>query len=373
MMLHNFDAKYFLNNYWQKSPYLIKRALTEPPTFVSAEELAGLALEDEVESRIISNLNADWQIQHGPFDESTFSQLGESHWTLLVQSVDYWLPEVNSWLNNFRFIPRWRFDDLMISYATQGGGVGPHFDNYDVFLVQAEGERRWRVGAMGDTQQRQTKIDGLLHLQEFQPIIDVIMQPGDILYIPPNTPHWGESIGESIGYSVGYRAPQTKDLMAALAEFFENSPDSRFFEDAYRKDINYSSELEPQVVKWAQNQLKNIANNQSLVASILSQILSRPKIDSIAAFTEKPLNINELNFIRLADGINYNWYQDAQSIFLAIEGEIFEFEKSDLSHIKPLLNGQSLDIQGLEPKYKEFAFYKTLARILERGYFLYNS
>lgn len=372
-MLHNFDAHHFLKNYWQKSPLLIKAALTHPPDFVSADELAGLALEQDVESRIISNYHENWQIQHGPFEESVFSELSESHWTLLIQSADYWLPEIAPWLNQFRFVPRWRFDDVMISYATAGGGVGPHFDNYDVFLVQTEGERRWRVGAKGDTGAQQTKINGLLHLENFEPVIDAIMQPGDILYIPPDTPHWGESIGESIGYSVGYRSPQTKELLAALANHFESSDKNIFFEDIYREKPNQSSQLESELIEWAQTQLRNIADNQQLITSILSEVLSHPKIDSIADTHEIHLNIKELASIKLIDGVNYNWYQNEESIFLSIEGESFEFPSLTLSHIKPLLDGESLDIQGLELINKEFAIYQTLARILERGYFSYNS
>jgi 50S ribosomal protein L16 3-hydroxylase len=144
-MINNFDPNEFLSKHWQKSPCLIKNALSQPPSFVTADELAGLSLEDEVESRIIRCDNDHWQMESGPFVEEDFQQLPESHWTLLVQTLDYWLPETQALLDQFRFIPRWRFDDLMVSYATDGGGVGPHCDNYDVFLLQTEGQRRWRV------------------------------------------------------------------------------------------------------------------------------------------------------------------------------------------------------------------------------------
>ena len=372
-MLHNFDPQYFLATHWQKSPCLVKNAFSHPPDFVSAEELAGLALEDEVESRIIQSNDHQWQLSHGPFEEEDFQKLPESDWTLLVQTLDYWLPQTNQLIKQFGFVPRWRFDDLMVSYATNQGGVGPHFDNYDVFLIQGKGERRWRVGQMGDTNSQLTKIDGLLHLNDFTPIIDVIMQPGDVLYIPPDTPHWGESIGESIGYSVGFRAPQTRDLLGLLAEHLESSSNSHFFTDSYRKNTNYDNHLEPELFLWAQKELKDISNNQELIYSLLSQFLSSPKLGS-AYTTEKTSlpALNEINNLKLAPEVNCNWYKCEQLVTLSIEGESFTFNSFDDALVKTLASGNIIDFKALSTNKAEFAFYETLSRILDRGYFLYN-
>ncbi len=152
MPLGEIPCEQFLAEYWQKKPLLIRNALPNVSSPVSAEILAGLACEDEIESRIVIQHQSEkgWELKHGPFKESDFSTLPISHWTLLVQAVDHWNPEAAKFLELFTFIPRWRIDDLMISYACDGGGVGPHYDNYDVFLVQTSGKRKWETGGINN-------------------------------------------------------------------------------------------------------------------------------------------------------------------------------------------------------------------------------
>ncbi|WP_444998495.1 cupin domain-containing protein [Aliikangiella sp. IMCC44359] len=373
-MLQNFNIEKFLASNWQKAPCLIQGALPSIPKFISPEELAGLALEPEIESRIIQNKNNHWQLEHGPFDETDFQQLSDSHWTLLIQTADYWLPEVSSFLDNFRFIPQWRFDDLMISYASDQGGVGPHFDNYDVFLVQTEGERHWRVGQMGDTKATQNKIDGLLHLENFTPIIDTVLKPGDILYIPPDTPHWGISQGNSMGYSVGYRAPQTLDLLAMLANHFECSELNQFFTDSYRHKANSSSKIELELVEWAQKEIKKLSKNQKLITQLLSKHLSQSKIENEFILPDKTnIDISAVHTIQLKNNIKYNWYQQDDDIVLSIEGNSYYFNSEAKTFIEMLTNGGSVDIKGQKCEKVLFAFYKTLARIVNKGYLLINS
>ena len=370
-MLHHFDPSHFLQNHWQKSPCLIKQALSRPPQFVSPDELAGLSMDEDVESRIVSNIDNQWQLQHGPFDQSTFSQLPESNWTLLVQTLDFWVPEINELLKQFKFIPRWRFDDVMVSYATDGGGVGPHFDNYDVFLLQTEGERRWRVGAKGDLQDNVTIIPGLCHQPTVNPVIDVIMQPGDILYIPPETAHWGESIGESMGYSIGYRSPQTKDIFALLANYLDGSSANHFFEDAYRASPNPNNQIEPELVNWASEQLINIANNQELVSTILSRFLSESKIDTVqfSASTDF-IDIENIQSIQLVSGINCNWLETENAIRLNIEGESIQFPAEFKPAIETLCGGETLEIPSLQPLIQKFDFSESLSSLVNKGYFL---
>lgn len=377
-MIHNFNPTDFLSSHWQKSPCLTKSAFSRPPNYVSADELAGFALEEEVESRIISNLNGNWRLHHGPFDEQEFAELPESNWTLLIQTLDHWLPEVQPFLRNFNFIPRWRYDDLMVSFATDGGGVGPHYDNYDVFLVQAEGERRWRVGQMGETDQGQTVINGLKHLSEFTPYIDVVMQPGDMLYIPPDTPHWGESIGESIGYSIGFRAPQTRDLVSVLAEHFEQSCDGEFFSDPYRSTPNSSSKIEPELINWAKKELLNIANNQELIEALLSNSLSRAKLEE--CYLEEDLRSSEdeippesINSLQLVEGVNANWVQQKDRLIININGETFFCHQDLAPEIETLLSGDRLITSGLEPLFQKFAFSNSLTSLINKGLLLVNN
>ena len=220
--LGEMSAETFLREYWQKKPLLIRNAFPdfEPP--VSADELAGLACEEDVESRlVIQDAEGDqWALENGPFEDARFSELPESHWTLLVQAADHWIPEANALLEQFRFIPSWRIDDLMISYATKGGGVGPHYDNYDVFLIQASGQRRWEIGGIFGEDSPRRDDTPVMILPEWNTEETFILNPGDMLYIPPRVGHNG--IAESddcMTYSVGFRAPSHADILRQFTDY----------------------------------------------------------------------------------------------------------------------------------------------------------
>jgi 50S ribosomal protein L16 3-hydroxylase len=209
----------FLRDYWQKKPLLIRSAFPYFESPIDGDELAGLALEEEVESRLILEKGkTPWELQHGPFDEKIFAKLPESHWTLLVQAVDQWVPEVHELLNHFRFIPNWRLDDIMISYASDQGSVGPHFDYYDVFLLQGSGKRRWRIGQNCDVNSARAEGTPLNILKDFEQQEEWLLEPGDMLYIPPGVAHWGIAEGESITYSIGFRAPSHADIVCELSQ-----------------------------------------------------------------------------------------------------------------------------------------------------------
>ena len=207
----------FLKEYWQKKPLLIKGGFTNFEDPLTADELAGLAMEQELESRIISHENLDtWQVAHGPFED--FSQFGEQNWTLLVQAVNNWSESTSALLTPFKFLPNWRIDDVMVSFSTPGGGVGPHLDQYDVFITQGEGKRHWKVGLPDNSLEQLLPHEDLKQVTSFTPVIDVITEPGDILYIPPNHPHDGIAIDNSLNYSVGFQAPNGQDMISALAD-----------------------------------------------------------------------------------------------------------------------------------------------------------
>jgi 50S ribosomal protein L16 3-hydroxylase len=209
------DADSFLRDYWQRRPLLMRAAMPVDCFTLGADELAGLACEPEFESRlIVEGGDRDWQIRHGPFDEADFSRLPESNWTLLVQDVDKFLPEVARLIDSFDFVPTWRVDDIMISYASDQGGVGPHTDDYDVFLMQAEGRRRWCI-----SEKDYSDADLLPGLEQrilahFETEQEWVLAPGDVLYLPPGVAHWGIAEGECMTYSLGFRAPNQQELAA---------------------------------------------------------------------------------------------------------------------------------------------------------------
>ncbi len=214
-----FDVDQFLRGYWQKKPLLIRNPWQRWSNPLEPDELAGLACESAVESRLITQPPGSWDLEHGPLTHGRFGEIGTDPWTLLVQAVDHHVPAVAALLAPFRFIPNWRIDDVMVSYAVDGGGVGAHFDQYDVFLVQGLGQRRWQVGALCDETTELLPHDDLRLLADFEPGDEWILRPGDILYVPPRFAHNGVAVGDDcMTYSIGFRAPSRRELIASWSE-----------------------------------------------------------------------------------------------------------------------------------------------------------
>jgi len=226
------DLGRFLRDYWQRRPLLLRDAIDPALLGFPPEELAGLACEEGVESRLIrQHTDTEWHLDHGPLDERLFSQLPDSHWTLLVQDVDKHVPQVAGILEAFSFLPDWRLDDIMISYAPEQGGVGPHTDNYDVFLIQAQGQRRWRLSDRDYSHQDLLEDCPLRVLRKFDTSEDHILNPGDVLYLPPGLAHWGTAIGECMTWSVGMRGPSQHELLDAWLQYRGNGGNDHHLHD----------------------------------------------------------------------------------------------------------------------------------------------
>ncbi len=215
----------FLRDYWQKRPLLIRNAFPAfaAPNFVSPispEDLAGLACEDTALSRIVAHEREDdkWLLRHGPFPEEMFPDMPDHDWTLLVQDVDKWDADVAALLDAFDFLPRWRIDDIMVSFAAPGGSVGAHVDQYDVFLLQAQGHRRWQIDASKNPPLEFRNDVELRLLQRFSPSHEWVLGPGDMLYLPPGVPHHGVAEGACLTYSVGMRAPAAAELLGDFVD-----------------------------------------------------------------------------------------------------------------------------------------------------------
>lgn len=210
----------FLGEYWQRKPLMMRQAVDLPQDVIEPDELAGLACEEDIEARIVMEHGRDgpWGVLHGPFRETDFSALPDSHWTLLVQDMDKHSPEVANVLSWFRFVPDWRIDDIMISYAADQGSVGPHTDDYDVFLIQARGRRRWRIHQQPVGESDLIPGLDLRILRRFETEQEWVLEPGDVLYLPPAVAHWGIAEGECMTWSVGFRAPSITDLAASWVD-----------------------------------------------------------------------------------------------------------------------------------------------------------
>ena len=222
----------FMRRHWQKKPLLVRQAIPGLQPLLSRAELFRLAARDGVESRLIERTGtkrtAGWQMKQGPFPPRSLPPVGQPGWSLLVQGVDLHDLEVHRLLQKFRFVPDARLDDLMISFASAGGGVGPHFDSYDVFLLQASGRRRWKIGRQQDlTLQKNVP---LKILQNFEPEEEYLLDAGDMLYLPPRYAHDGVAeAADCMTYSIGFRAPAQQELAAELlhriAGFTEDAAD----------------------------------------------------------------------------------------------------------------------------------------------------
>lgn len=233
--LQGFDSAAFIRDYWQQKPCVLRQALVDFESPVSPEELAGLACEPDVHCRLLIEKDGDepWQLRYGPFEEQDFLNLPESHYTLLVSECEKWLPELGGLLDQFAFIPDWRVDDLMLSYSPRDGSVGPHVDEYDVFLLQAMGTRRWRFTESRIEDPELIPDLELAILQRFEPEQDIVLNPGDILYLPPGCAHHGVALEPGMTYSIGFRAPDALALLQSLLMEVEDSGlDSARYGDA---------------------------------------------------------------------------------------------------------------------------------------------
>jgi 50S ribosomal protein L16 3-hydroxylase len=299
------DAAAFLRRYWQRKPLLMPGALAGLDNPLPAEDLAGLACEDGVEARIVrqldrpdSGLPRRWQLSHGPFGEADFAALPDSHWTLLVQDVDKQVPAVGELLALFRFLPDWRVDDIMVSYAADQGSVGPHVDDYDVFLVQVEGHRRWRIDARPEPPRDILPDLDLRILSRFEPDHDWLLAPGDLLYLPPGVPHWGVAEGPCLTWSVGFRAPAFAEItagwLALVAERF--SPAGRWRDPPDLAPAADAAELEEAVVRGMAatiEQTLSAAGHDDLRAW-LGALLTEPKENLELAPAEPALATEEV-------------------------------------------------------------------------------
>ncbi len=296
------NQQQFLQKYWQKKPLLIRQAFPEFESPISAEELAGLACEPEIESRLIEEYGRDgsaWQVSTGPLTDSDFARLPETHWTLLVQDVDKHLPELQALLDIFNFIPDWRRDDLMISYATESGSVGPHTDAYDVFLLQAMGTRRWQFG---DQPIHEAKlIDGLelQILSEFTPDQSWDLLPGDMLYLPPHFAHHGVAVNDCMTYSIGFRAPSAVDMLDALVNtLLEHGLGKSRYQDPDLVLNQHGAEIDIQAVARLKHMLHlTIDQAEPQLATVLGRFVTetKPGLATIAAEASTDLpDIDEL-------------------------------------------------------------------------------
>lgn len=332
----------FFRDYWHKKPLLIRQAIPSFQPLLSREELFALAAQEDVESRLVTHFKQKWQMTNGPID--ALPAIDKKDWTLLVQSVNLHNDDADALMRQFRFIPDARLDDLMISYATDAGGVGPHFDSYDVFLLQAQGQRHWRIGAQKDL----TIIEGmqLKILSNFQPEEEFILEPGDMLYLPPQYAHDGVAIGECMTYSVGFRSPTYQELGEAFLQFMADSIDlPGIYADPDLKPSKHPAEIgRPMLAKIAA-ELTKVQLTKDDIAIFVGGYLSEPKANVYFTPPARPLTATRFTQAAIKRGIALSrktqmLYRD-EHIF--INGESFVADKGDKATLESLANSRRLD------------------------------
>lgn len=374
----------FLAEYWQKKPLLIKNAIPNFTGLLSPEELAGLACEDEVQSRIVEEINGIWHASHGPFDDADFTRLPEQpepahRWTLLVQSVNHFLPEASQLLQQFDFIPHARLDDLMVSYAPDGGGVGPHFDSYDVFLLQGQGKRLWRISEQTDL----SLIEGapLRILKNFDTAQEWLLEAGDMLYLPPHLAHWGIAVSDGavdcMTYSIGFRAPKNQELATEFLGYMQDKLNqdainiTGMYQDADLNLQEHPAEISQDMIAKVAAVLKNIQWSDQDVGDFLGTYLSEPKLDVIFE-TNKKIGQSNFNKKLITQGIALDL--KSQMLFIHnqfyLNGEAVAFSDKSAAVLSKLadyrqLNASDIHQEPLDEKLQQQLYTWYLAGFLD--------
>lgn len=384
-LLGELSPQQFLQQYWQKKPLLIRNALPEFRNPLSPDELAGLACEESVESRIILERGGThpWEIRHGPFEETDFSALPESHWTLLVQDVEKHLPELEQIVSAFHFIPHWRIDDLMISYAPTQGSVGPHADDYDVFLLQGMGQRRWQISRQ--PLQRRDLIPGLELeiLARFEHEQEWTLNPGDMLYLPPGVIHHGVALNDCMTYSIGFRAPRQYDLVHSYLEHVLDHTDTGLrYADPELEPSREPYAISPQALDALHALLQNaLTRPEEEINTWLGQFLTEPKHHLSPVHADPALSATE--FLSAWKQAGALWRNSAcrflyisdksqGSSTLFVNAEAYPLPAIPDSLIADLCSATALPYDELQAALEQKCLVEALCDLYNRGAYYIN-
>ena len=380
MQLHlsDFSLEHFMAHYWQQKPVVIRQGFKGFVDLISPEDLAGLACEAEVESRLVYKQDGQWQAEFGPFE--SYEKLGDSGWSLIVQAVNHWSPEVATLVQPFSFIPKWRLDDVMISYSTPQGGVGPHIDLYDVFICQGSGRRLWRVGDRGEHRQFAAHA-ALLHTDPFDAIIDVELLPGDILYIPPGFPHDGVSLETSMSFSVGFRGKSASDMLSGLADHvIDKELGKTLFSDPGRPIQEHQGQISARDFSMIRAQLAELLADDALMADFAGGFLSKTKCVLDLQALDEPFDEDSLRTelqqqdLQRTGGLRC-FYLDAGIAqgLCYVDGERHDFGAALQPAVLALCDQDSLNAAALRSGLEDPQFMRQLVIWVNAGYWYFES
>ena len=339
----------FLKNYWQKKPLLIKNAIANFESPITESDLFTIAQNEEAVSRLIEYKQDIWQVKYGPFKKSDLPKKTNIPWTILVQNINHYLPFAESFLNLFKFIPYARLDDLMISYATKKGSVGPHFDSYDVFLFQAQGIREWKI-----SDQKKFTLDkksSIKIITNFKSKNSWVLKPGDMLYLPPNIGHWGISQSDDcLTYSIGFRAPATFEIQSKFLDFIQDhliANENEIYKDPNITPQKNPAEISSNMTKAMQNIVDRLRWDKSSINHFIGQLLSEP-IESSIFETRKPLSLKAFEKRIVNKTLKLN--SKTRMLFIKnnfyVNGEFIKIDKKYTSFLKQLANDREISLES---------------------------
>jgi 50S ribosomal protein L16 3-hydroxylase len=378
--LQGFDKVEFIQQYWQKKPCLVRQAFADPQSPVSAEELAGLACEEGVHSRLVIEKDAEspWQLSYGPFSEDDFRSLPESHYSLLVSECEKWIPEFAELLDEFRFIPSWRIDDLMLSYAPVDGSVGPHCDEYDVFLLQLQGHRRWQYTDKRVENPALIADLDLAIMREFKPDQEVELTPGDMLYLPPGIAHHGVALDPCLTCSIGFRAVTAVEVLESLIlEADRANLGSQRYSDAELETYRHFAEITDTEIE----RLKTLARSlldapRQLWIDAVGKLLSDTVIDDTSP-AQSPARLDEL--------LAFDWvinpetkmlyHRGPSSVSFYCNGQCWQLPNSDLviALVQALCEHRVLAASSIEAFGSQQALSQLLLDLVSNGAIVQDS
>lgn len=330
-LLGGISPAQFMREYWHKKPLLVRQAIAGFAPPIDRSALFDLAATTDVESRLVQHVDAGWKLSHGPFQRRALPALKTREWTLLVQGVDLHSDAGHALLKQFRFVPEARLDDLMISYATDGGGVGPHFDSYDVFLLQAQGTRRWRIGRQRDP----SLVEGLpvKILANFEPEEEYLLEAGDMLYLPPGWAHDGIAEGECMTYSIGFRSAQrdelARDALLRIADALGESDASPIYRDAEQDAVKTPGAIPKALQDFAREGIQRALAESFAIERALGETLSEPKAN---VWFDAPEDTPDLRLTGVVLDRRTRMMYDENHVFINGESYLASGDDAQLMH-----------------------------------------
>ena len=386
MLTPNFDKTEFLKSYWQQKPILIRGFFSKLVGFISPDRLLEIACSAAAESRIVITHPKEsgtdrYALVHGPFELTSLPAMSDENWTLLVQSAELWIPDLKQMIQAFEFLPRWRIEDVMLSFATPGGGVGPHFDQYDVFLVQGLGQRTWHVGDQVDLTKQPPNLlstaSDLNLINEIEVKHEFTLVNGDVLYIPAGYTHWGVSQTPSLCYSVGFRAPSYAEMIESFSNrVIDELTESQRFTDHTDSEMRDSAEIGENDWQRAWEIVSGLLTDQgeflhafgSLVTEVKYPELVEPLTDEVIpeeliAFKGKAVELVRNPASRFA----YLLQADPKPLLLFVDGKVYELEKVHLPAIRQLCASEFANIYDISELWCSVDSLGLVCQLVQSG------